>query len=97
VTHGVGFNQICHVGLIEHSDSCNHTVIGDSDSTDVVISLCSNLSRTSSSVRIEPVIRVSRIGVWIIATEVIACFGILRVSISFNAMCNLVSTVFVRN
>ena len=44
------FNQIGHVGLIEHTDSGNFSIIGHSNSTDTVVSSTDDLTGASKSI-----------------------------------------------
>jgi hypothetical protein len=76
VSHGVGLNEIGHVGLIKHSDSGNFAVIGNSDSADSVVTSSGDLTSTSRSVRIEPVISVTRVRERIVTGEVVTGFSI---------------------
>jgi hypothetical protein len=38
MTHGIGFNQIGHVGLIQHSDTGYFGIVGHTNTTDAVVS-----------------------------------------------------------
>ncbi|KAF1751054.1 hypothetical protein GCK72_017606 [Caenorhabditis remanei] len=78
VSHRVGFNEIGHVRLVKHPDSCDLSVVGDSDTADSVVASGNDFSGTASSVGIEPVISVSWIWEWIVGREVVRCFGILE-------------------
>ena len=76
MSHGVGFNEIGHVGLIEHPNSRYLGVVRDTDTADTIVTGGRDFTRASGSMGIEPIIGVPRIWVGIIGGEVIGCFGV---------------------
>ena len=91
MTHWVGLNKVSHVGLVQHSDSSHHGVVGHAHAANTVITVPWHLSGAPSAVAVKPVVGVARIGVRVIAAEVVACPGVLmkrnlmRPSICFQA------------
>merc|ERR1712088_344168 len=71
MSHGISLNQISHVRLVKHSDSSYHGVIGNSGSTDSVVTGSRYLPSTPSSMAIKPIIGVPGVGIRVIAAEVI--------------------------
>lgn len=49
MAHGVGLDQICHVGLVKHADPCNFRVICHSDAADVVVTSSCHFASAPSS------------------------------------------------
>ena len=52
----VYLNQIGHVGLIEHADSGNFSIISHSNSTDTVVSSTDDLTGASKSADVKNII-----------------------------------------
>ena len=77
MSHRIGFDQIRHVRLVQHSDSGHFGIIGNTNTTNTVITLGRYFSCTPCPVRIEPVIRVPWIRKRIVAAEIVTCPGVL--------------------
>ena len=78
MAHGVGLDEVCHVGLVQHPDACDEGVVGDSDSADAVVPSSGNLSGASGAVAVEPVVGVAGVRVGVVAAEIIAGAGVLK-------------------
>ena len=84
VAHGVGLDEVCHVGLVQHPDACDEGVVGDSDSADAVVPSSGNLSGASGAVAVEPVVGVAGVRVGVVAAEIIAGAGVLKKGQALN-------------
>ena len=70
----------CTVSLpaLDQLPTCDHGVVGDAGPADAVVSGARHLSGTAGAVAVEPVVGVARVGVGVVAAEVVACPGILE-------------------
>jgi len=80
MSHRVGFDQVGHVGLVEHPDAGDHGVVSDPDAADAIVAGSGHLTGATSAMAIEPVVRVSRVRVRVVAAKVITGSGIIVVN-----------------
>ncbi len=50
VAHGVGLDEVRHVGLVQHPDSRHHGVVGDADAADAVVAGARDLAGAAGAV-----------------------------------------------
>lgn len=77
VAHRVGLDEIGHVGLVEHANAGYLRVVGHAHAANVVVACRCDLACTSSSVTVEPIVRVSRVRIRVVAAKIIAGIGVL--------------------
>lgn len=50
MAHGVGLNQVGHVGLVEHANAGHLRVVGDTYAADAIVALGRHLTGATSAV-----------------------------------------------
>ena len=72
VTHRVGFNQVSHVGLVQHANTRYHGIVRHARAAYPIIARARYLTGAPGAVAVKPVIGVAGVGIGVIGAEVVA-------------------------
>lgn len=78
VSHGVGLDQIGHVGLVEHANAGHARVVRHPDAANAVVARGGYLAGAARSMRVKPVVGVAWVGKRVVGAEIVAGLGVLQ-------------------